>query len=280
MTDPLPPPPPPCVAAEVSLNDVRPHRSRSLPRRPESAKTARALVTSSLRAWGLDAAMDSAHLVVTELVSNAVRHAEKDTLLVTVTRQDAGLVRIAVVDLSEAPPVMRCAAPDAVDGRGLALMSVLSDGRWGVEPMRWGRRTGKRVWVDINVPEPPAPVLTTHPQPVGEAMDATTWDRIGLIRQWLDDEAPQAGGGDRRLLRVLKISEEVGEVAEALHGALGANPRKGASHTWDDVRKELVDVAVTTLVALATLSEEPEKLFDERLRQLVGRVAGPSGEGV
>ncbi|MBW8735645.1 MAG: hypothetical protein JF621_00415 [Streptomyces turgidiscabies] len=28
---------------------------------------------------------------------------------------------------------------------------------------------------------------------------------------------------------MLRISQELGEVAEALHGALGANPRKGAS---------------------------------------------------
>lgn len=104
-------------------------------------------------------------------------------------------------------------------------------------------------------------------------MDANTWDRISRIRQWLDEETEQAGEGDRRLLRVLKIGEEYGEVAEALHGALAANPRKGSSHTWDDVRKELCDVAVTTFVALATLTEEPEKLFEVRLGQLVDRIA-------
>ncbi|MER6527157.1 hypothetical protein [Streptomyces sp. NPDC001508] len=51
------------------------------------------------------------------------------------------------------------------------------------------------------------------------------------IRQWLDAEAETAGRADVRLLRVLKIGERYGEVAEALHGALGANPRKGCSHT-------------------------------------------------
>lgn len=104
-------------------------------------------------------------------------------------------------------------------------------------------------------------------------MDANTWDRINRIREWLDGEVEPSGEGDRRLLRVLKIGEEYGEVAEALHGALGANPRKGASHSWADVRKELCDVAVTTFVALATLSEEPEKEFDARLQQLIGRIA-------
>lgn len=108
-------------------------------------------------------------------------------------------------------------------------------------------------------------------------MDAETWEQISRIRRWLDDEAG-AGAEDVRLLRVLKISEEVGEVAEALHGALGANPRKGVSHTWDDVRKELVDVAVTTFVALATLSAEPAEVFGKRLQEIVARFPEPSGE--
>ncbi|WP_199846036.1 MULTISPECIES: MazG-like family protein [Streptomyces] len=46
---------------------------------------------------------------------------------------------------------------------------------------------------------------------------------------------------------MLKISQELGEVAEALHGALGANPRKGASHDWGDVPKGFADVIVTAM---------------------------------
>lgn len=103
-------------------------------------------------------------------------------------------------------------------------------------------------------------------------MEDRTWEQIGRLRKWLDDEAAQSSAADVRLLRVLKIGEEYGEVAEALHGALGANPRKGASHTWDDVQKELIDVAVTTLVALHTLTPDASKLFDERLDHLVRRV--------
>lgn len=82
-------------------------------------------------------------------------------------------------------------------------------------------------------------------------------------------------GQDRRILRVLKIGEEFGEVAEALHGALGANPRKGASHTWQDVEKELCDVIVTSMVALASITADGEKTLDERLHHLVKRV-GPA----
>jgi NTP pyrophosphatase (non-canonical NTP hydrolase) len=98
------------------------------------------------------------------------------------------------------------------------------------------------------------------------------WEQVDRIRQWLDAEAEEAAPADVRLLRVLKIGEEYGEVAEALHGALGANPRKGRSHTWPDVQKELVDVIVTSMVALATIAPDARHVFEERLDALVDRV--------
>lgn len=100
------------------------------------------------------------------------------------------------------------------------------------------------------------------------------WGRVEQLVGWLDKEAVSASEADVRLLRILKIGEEFGEVAEALHGALGANPRKGHSHTWDHVQKELCDVITTAMVALATLTPDARKIFDERLRYLVDRVLG------
>jgi hypothetical protein len=49
--------------------------------------------------------------------------------------------------------------------------------------------------------------------------------------------------------RLAKISEENGEVILAFIGATGQNPRKGISHSMDDVLAELLDVAVTALGA-------------------------------
>jgi hypothetical protein len=37
-------------------------------------------------------------------------------------------------------------------------------------------------------------------------------------------------------------------------GPLGQNPRKGITHTWDDVQAELCDVMFTAMVALTTLT--------------------------
>ncbi len=60
---------------------------------------------------------------------------------------------------------------------------------------------------------------------------------------------------------MLKLSEEVGEVSEAVIGATGQNPRKGITHTWDDVEAELCDVVITALVALGTLTPQAREVF-------------------
>jgi NTP pyrophosphatase (non-canonical NTP hydrolase) len=49
--------------------------------------------------------------------------------------------------------------------------------------------------------------------------------------------------------RIDKLMEEVGETGQALGGYTGENPRKGVTHTADDVKSELLDVAVTALGA-------------------------------
>ncbi|MEU6756925.1 ATP-binding protein [Streptomyces sp. NPDC046685] len=126
-----------------------PAYSQNMPRQPESARTARHLTASALHVWGLDEAADSAAAVVTELVSNAVRHARRDTVQVKVTRAGDRLVRIAVTDFSRDLPEPRHAAMDAVTGRGLAIVAALCDGRWGADPLRWG----KTVWAELAVPE-------------------------------------------------------------------------------------------------------------------------------
>jgi NTP pyrophosphatase (non-canonical NTP hydrolase) len=103
-------------------------------------------------------------------------------------------------------------------------------------------------------------------------MTDRTWEQVDRLMEWLDEKAETSGPADVRLLRVLKIGEEFGEVAEALHGAMGANPRKGRSHTWNDVQKELADVIVTAMVALATVAPDARHVLQERLDVLVRRV--------
>lgn len=79
-------------------------------------------------------------------------------------------------------------------------------------------------------------------------------DLFALVRRstvWLDG----TNGHDEAevRLRILKVMEEAGEVAQAVIGMAGQNPRKGQTHSVDDVACELIDVAVTALVALHSL---------------------------
>ncbi|MEV8539443.1 MazG-like family protein [Streptomyces sp. NPDC051572] len=101
------------------------------------------------------------------------------------------------------------------------------------------------------------------------------WAGIDGLWTWLEASQP-LDGREGLLLRMLKLSEEVGEVAEAVIGATGQNPRKGASHTWDDVQGELCDVVITALVALRTLTPDTQQVFTRHLARVMERSLGPS----
>jgi NTP pyrophosphatase (non-canonical NTP hydrolase) len=99
------------------------------------------------------------------------------------------------------------------------------------------------------------------------------WETVDELWRWL--EANRRADGDQEvLLRVLKLSEEVGEVAQAVIGATGQNPRKGVTHTWDDVRSELCDVVITALVTLRTLTPEAREVFARHLDRVRERSLG------
>ncbi|MFJ9036121.1 MazG-like family protein [Streptomyces sp. NPDC102406] len=107
--------------------------------------------------------------------------------------------------------------------------------------------------------------------------DDELWTTIDRLRAWLDENnrrPPQ----EALLLRVLKLSEEVGEVAQAVIGVAGQNPRKGVSHTWQDVESELCDVAVTALVALSTLTPDARGTLAAHLAKVTERSLGPAPE--
>ncbi|RPE44435.1 hypothetical protein EDD90_7679 [Streptomyces sp. Ag109_O5-1] len=94
------------------------------------------------------------------------------------------------------------------------------------------------------------------------------WSRLEATRRH--------AGPEGVLLRILKLSEEVGEVAQAVIGATGQNPRKGVTHTWEDVQGELCDVAITALVALRTLTPDAEGVFARHLTRVTERPLGPA----
>lgn len=104
--------------------------------------------------------------------------------------------------------------------------------------------------------------------------DPDIWSGIEDLWAWLDSHSP-GDGQQSLLLRMLKLSEEVGEVAEAVIGAMNRNPRKGASHTWEDVESELCDVVITALIALRTLTPDTREVFVRHLARVRERSLGP-----
>ena len=84
---------------------------------------------------------------------------------------------------------------------------------------------------------------------------AAIWDTIVLARRWLDEQNGTSRG--ELSLRILKIVEEAGEAAAAWIGTTGQSPRKGVTHTPQEVADELGDVAFTALVAAASIGFDP-----------------------
>ena len=133
------------------------------------------------------------------------------------------------------------------------------------------------------MPEPvdreglPADLQTRHDQ----ATLDTALARIGAVVAALDTSDSLAGidPQDGLTLRVLKVGEEFGETAQALIGAVGQNPRKGVTHTYADVRAELYDVALTALVAAASLSDGWAGEFGEHVYAKTSRVVEAVGRG-
>src|SRR3954464_6386917 len=120
-----------------------PMRAQSLfPAGAGSVSQARRLTREKLLEWGAEDLLDSASLIVSELVTNAVVHAGTPARLVL--RLRGGELRLEVED--QHPARMISVVPELLSehvdhGRGLLITSSLSSG-WGVEYTA----TTKRVW--------------------------------------------------------------------------------------------------------------------------------------
>ena len=139
------------------MSEHRTSRAR-YPSHPAQVKTARQQAERAARLWSLGTATASAlELVVSELVTNAVKHARTAPgrqVGVTLTLGEKS-VRVEIRDADPAPPKFRHPSDDSEDGRGLLLVESLCQG-WGVEHMV----IGKAVWAELQLTEP-----VTCPEP-------------------------------------------------------------------------------------------------------------------
>jgi two-component sensor histidine kinase len=97
-------------------------------------------------------------LVVTELVSNAMRHVGGDILLVI--NEAGGAWRVEVWDTSADPPRMQPSSLEAESGRGLLLVDTLST-TWG-----WSADSGEHPWAKVVFAELAAPRTGTTQGPL------------------------------------------------------------------------------------------------------------------
>jgi serine phosphatase RsbU (regulator of sigma subunit)/anti-sigma regulatory factor (Ser/Thr protein kinase) len=111
-----------------------------------AVRHARSLIRDPLKRWGLEDLIDSSELLVSELVTNAIKYANGEVMLRLILEPDTLVCEVH--DSSPALPRVLQVDKDAENGRGLHVVSQVAS-RWGV------RRTtgGKVVWCEQQVPE-------------------------------------------------------------------------------------------------------------------------------
>ncbi|WP_369226636.1 SpoIIE family protein phosphatase [Streptomyces sp. R39] len=109
---------------------------------PAEVRRARAVVREQLHDWGLAHLADPAELMVSELVTNAVRHSHGRPLQLRLIRGETLLCEVD--DDDHTLPTLLSAEPGDEAGRGLRVVSTLAR-EWGTS-----RTTaGKTVWFEL-----------------------------------------------------------------------------------------------------------------------------------
>lgn len=115
-----------------------------LPPVAESVPAARHIVAPLLAAWATESlADDTALLLLSELVTNVVRHVPGPTRLRIQIHLDGSVLHISVSDTSTTHPILGTLAAGN-GGHGIQLVARLAH-RWGIA----NHEAGKRVWFEL-----------------------------------------------------------------------------------------------------------------------------------
>ncbi|NEA52180.1 ATP-binding protein [Streptomyces sp. SID10815] len=124
--------------------------SLHIPNDPRAVTVTRRTLRLILTLHGLIGLVDTAELLATELISNAVRHTKGPAALRV--RLSAGVLRIGAWGADPAPPEPPAALEDLAeqeDGRGLLLVKACAD-LWGWQPLSRDGNRGKVVWCELS----------------------------------------------------------------------------------------------------------------------------------
>ena len=102
------------------------------------------------------------------------------------------------------------------------------------------------------------------------------WDDIKSVADYY------ARSGDHRVhllnRQMVQLTSELGEVADALIGATGANERKGFTHSYEEVADELGDIALTAIMTLFYCADDPELVIRDTLAKYINRIEIQKGD--
>lgn len=117
----------------------------TLPCDPTAPGLARRAVATACREAGVGVEVaDSARLITSELVTNAVVHGRSEVRLVCTPDRSRRTVHVEVGDENSRHPRIEPVDDGALDGRGLFIVDLLAT-RWGVRDTP----DGKLVWFDL-----------------------------------------------------------------------------------------------------------------------------------
>ena len=102
--------------------------SIAVARTTSAPRQARRFVVATLEEWSVCSVCERAELLVSELVTNVIRHAASAPRIVII--EDDGRVRIEVFDEGPGGAVQQEPGTTDVGGHGLVLVEALAD-RWG-----------------------------------------------------------------------------------------------------------------------------------------------------
>jgi anti-sigma regulatory factor (Ser/Thr protein kinase) len=124
----------------------------TLPASSESVRTGRQATRVVLSAWQLSSLEENAVLVVSELLTNAVRHARDTDAIELDLHATRAWLRIEIQDRDRQWPRPRVVNELSESGFGFVLIDALA-AKWGVRETE----TGKAVWAELDIQPGPGP---------------------------------------------------------------------------------------------------------------------------
>ena len=128
---------------------------------PESARAARAFTVATLRKWHLDALIEDAVVIASELATNAIQHGTPAVMGDAAGEAESGRIELSwchqasrlicvVTDQTGTPPALAAGGPEAESGHGLQIVGALAVA-WGWTILGTGE---KAVWAALELPGP------------------------------------------------------------------------------------------------------------------------------